>query len=234
MNAHISPTPTEVARELVQYILRLVDLQADETFTIALSGGNTPALLFDIWSTEFAEATPWSKLRFFWVDERCVPPTDAASNYGMTERHLLSRVPLREEQVFRIKGEDNPAEEAERYSSLVREEVRVVEGMPIFDLVLLGAGDDGHTSSIFPDRSDLLTSDQLFAVAAHPESGQQRIALTGQPIVHARNVVFLMTGAAKAPIYRDMLQNKVTGPATFVAHHALYDVEVFADEAVAQ
>lgn len=232
MKPNIFPTAEATARGLIEHILRLVSFHQRPTFTIALSGGSTPALMFDLWASDYADQTPWERLRFYWVDERCVPPTDAESNYGMTHRHLLSRVPLAEEQVRRIWGENTPEEEAERYAALVRSELHAVEGMPIFDLVLLGAGDDGHTSSIFPDREDLLTTDSLYAVAEHPVTRQQRIALTGAPIIHAQNVIFLMTGAAKAPIYNDFLQGHTNGPAAYIAHHALYEVEVFADEAV--
>lgn len=87
-----------------------------------------------------------------WVDERCVPPEDSDSNYGMMRSLLLGIVPIPYENVYRIRGEEKPAKEAARYSELVSRQVPKKNGWPEFDIVLLGAGDDGHTSSIFPDR----------------------------------------------------------------------------------
>ena len=254
MITHILPTPTDVARALIGRILQCsAGYTSDRKMNIALSGGSTPALMFRLWAEEFAEQTPWDHIRFFWVDERCVPPTDPESNYGMTLRNLLARVPVAEENVMRIMGENTPADEARRYEQLVRSLVPAEGGFPAFDIVLLGAGDDGHTSSIFPGQEQLLNTHEAYAVGTHPVSGQQRVALTGLPIIHARHLFFLLTGAAKAPVLADILRGedegiegsdsslsetpagkpleKNFGPAAYVAHRALHNVEIFADEA---
>lgn len=240
MTIHIFKSATDTARGLVEQMLEWVGEHPEPTFHIALSGGNTPALMFDVWAEEYLEATPWERLRFYWVDERCVGPTHPESNYGMTVTHLLSKVPVNPEQVFRIQGETAAQDEAgrqaaaeaecRRYASLIRREVPLKESMPMFDLVLLGAGDDGHTSSIFPGQEALLTTDELYAVGIHPVSGQKRVALTGKPILHASRVAFLMTGSGKAPVLKDMEGTADTGPAAYVAHHA-HEVTVFADDA---
>lgn len=216
---------------------RILDLIAeckDPFFHIALSGGKTPARLFEVWATDYKEQTPWQRLRLYWVDERCVHPDDIDSNYGMTRRYLLDRVPLTPEQIFRIAGENDPQAEAVRYAQLVKEHVPLEGNMPVFNLVLLGAGSDGHTSSIFPDQAELLTTQQVYAVAHHPGTLQQRIALTGQPIIHAQNVIFLMKGIDKQPVLKAMQDSSDSGPAVYIAHHALHNVDIFADEAAAE
>src|SRR3712207_1429095 len=179
---HSYATPEATARALIRHILQLLDAaDAQSTLNIALSGGSTPALMFRLWADEFGQTTSWQRLRFFWVDERCVPPTHEQSNYRMTRANLLDRISMPAENVIRIEGENEPTAEAARYERLVRSIVPEEDGYPQFDLVLLGAGDDGHTSSIFPGQEALLTSPAAYAVGINPTSGQQRVALTGQP-----------------------------------------------------
>lgn len=233
MTLHVFPTAAETARALIGHILQLLGDSDRQEFNIALSGGSTPALMFDLWAAEFSEATPWERICFYWVDERCVGPEDAESNYGMTRRHLFEKVSVQAEHVFRIEGEADPEAESRRYASLVARQVPVADGFPVFDLVLLGAGDDGHTSSIFPGQEHLLTTAQAYAVGTHPATGQKRVALTGEPIVRAARLVFLMTGGKKAPVLKAMSDASDSGPAAYVAHHARHAVEVFADEAAA-
>lgn len=232
MKLLVFPSSMETARAL---ILRLVDIMNEEperTFNIAVSGGNTPALMFDLWANEYADITPWSRMKIYWVDERCVPPEDSDSNYGMVRSLLLGIVPISYENVFRIHGESKPVKEAARYSELVRQQVPQKKGWPEFDIVLLGAGDDGHTSSIFPGQEELLTSDQIYVVTTHPRNGQKRIAMTGYPIINARYVIFLITGKAKADAVEEICHSGDTGPAAYVAHHA-ESVELFMDKGAA-
>ena len=124
-------------------------------FTLAVSGGSTPRQLFELMAGDtYRNQIEWSNLFLYWVDERCVPPTDEQSNYGMTAKALrLETLPLPKEQIFRIQGEDDPKEEDERYTALVEQNLpKAVSGLPQFDLIILGIGDDGHTSSIFPHQ----------------------------------------------------------------------------------
>lgn len=234
MITHIHPTDTEAARALIGRILQVAsDSKDGKKVNIALSGGSTPALMFRLWAEEFDTRTDWNRIRFFWVDERCVAPTDKESNYGMTRDNLLGKVGIPEENVIRIKGENPPEEEAGRYEQEVRSLVPQEDGFPAFDIVLLGAGEDGHTSSIFPGQEHLLTTHEAYAVGIHPTSGQRRVALTGLPIIHARHLIFLLTGSSKACILADIIDRNDAGPASYVAHHALHTVEIFTDEAAA-
>jgi 6-phosphogluconolactonase len=235
MIIHIHDTAAKAARALIERILQVVAKQpADQKVNIALSGGSTPALMFRLWAEQYDAQTPWEQIRLFWVDERCVPPTDKESNYGMTRDNLLSKINIPEENVVRIKGENTPEEEARRYEAKIRSMVPEEEGFPAFDIVLLGAGDDGHTSSIFPGQEHLLTTNKAYAVGTHPKTGQQRIALTGMPIIHAQHLIFLLTGKNKAPVLADIIDQNDAGPAAYVGHHALHTVEIYTDKAAAQ
>lgn len=178
-------------------------------FTIALSGGRTPQILFDCLSTQYRDCIDWPRLMVFWGDERCVPPESAESNYRMAREYLLDRVPIPGNQVFRIHGEANPAAEARRYESVVKERVTDQKnGLPVMDLILLGLGEDGHTASIFPDQIGLFESKNLFEKAVNPYSGQIRITATGKLLNQARVVVFLAIGKAKAQMVSRVLNPK--------------------------
>ena len=179
---------------------------------IAISGGSTPKAMFQLLADpaqSFAKAVDWGKLQLFWVDERCVPPTDSESNYRMTDQALLSKVPLPPGNVFRMEGELDPEEAASRYESTLRNTLKL-EGAesPAFDLVLLGMGDDGHTASLFP-RTDALNEISRLVVANHVlQKETWRITLTSPVINQGREVAFLIEGSAKT----DVLAEVLTGP----------------------
>ena len=196
MKKLIQSTPKETAQAFAEYLVK--KQKTAKRLTIALSGGSTPKLLFDILSSEYVNEIDWNKIHLFWGDERCVAPTDEQSNYKMTLEHLISKVGIPETNVHRILGENDPEIEAERYSNLLQTELEQANGLPQFDIIMLGLGEDGHTASIFPHQMELLTSDKVCAVAIHPESGQQRVSLTGKVINNAKDVCFLVTGAGKA------------------------------------
>lgn len=232
MKLEIFPSSIETSRGLILRLMEFMREEPDKVFNIAVSGGTTPALMFDLWANEYADITPWNRMRIYWVDERCVPPDDSDSNYGMMRNLLLGLVPIPYENVFRIRGEAQPREEAIRYSELVRKQVPLKRGWPEFDIVLLGAGDDGHTSSIFPGQEDLLTSNSAYVVSIHPRNGQRRIAMTGLPILNARHVIFLITGKDKADVVGEICNSGDTRPAAYIAHHAR-NVELYVDKGAA-
>lgn len=222
---HIYETPQETARAVAELILAKAKEKTKQSlpFNIALSGGSTPKLLFTLLANEYLNTIPWHFLRLFWVDERCVSPTHPESNFGMTYDSLLTHVPIHDSNIFRMQGEGNPIKEALRYQKMLEKELPLQDGFPIFDLVLLGMGDDGHTASIFPDNMELLQSDQAVAVGVHPVSGQERITLTGKTILEAKQVVFLITGSSKATVLRKIIKHEPQGedyPAFYVANNA--------------
>lgn len=175
---------------------------------IAVSGGSTPkatfALLADA-AQPWRGRMPWDKLELFWVDERCVGPEDADSNYRMTREALLDKVPLKPEQVHRMEGELDPVAAAARYESLLRNEFRL-EGAesPRFDLVQLGMGPDGHTASLFPHTEAIHEMGRLVTANHVPQKDTWRLTLTWPVINTGSAVFFLIGGADKAEMVREV------------------------------
>ncbi len=181
----------------------------DGIFNLSVSGGSTPSVLFGTLASQpFNESINWSKTHFWWCDERCVPPNDNESNFGMTNELLLNRISISRENIHRMIGEAEPSKEAVRYAMDIE---KILCGgkscMPEFDWVLLGLGDDGHTASLFPGKNLLFVYSNIVGVAKHPESGQKRISLTKDVLNNAKNITFLVTGKNKAKILSDILQN---------------------------
>ena len=191
-----------LAEMLAEKVLNLIrdSVIACREFNIALSGGSTPMMLFDHIAGSYRDIDPalWQNIRIYWVDERCVPADHPESNYHMADETLLRYLPHSNDLVFRMRGEEDPHEEAERYSRLLKEQLPAVNDLPAFDLVLLGMGNDGHTASIFPGQLELMWTDKLCDVGVHPESGQRRITLTGKVINNANHIYILVTGREKA------------------------------------
>jgi 6-phosphogluconolactonase len=208
-SVRVFPTREALAQSFAAILIKDLDrIEPDHYYTIALSGGSTPEFIFSYLSDNYAGRISWEKLLVFWGDERCVPPEDRESNYRMAYESLLQNVPIPDANVFRIRGEDDPAAEAKQYAELVTGVVPFFNGLPQFDLLLLGLGDDGHTASIFPDRPDLFTSSKLYEVAVKPDSGQKRITVTGRLINNASKVYFIVTGKGKASIVSEIIEGK--------------------------
>jgi 6-phosphogluconolactonase len=176
---------------------------------IAISGGSTPKAAFELLADAaqpFRSAMPWDKLDLYWVDERCVPPDHPDSNYRMTREAMLDHVPLAPAQIRRMEGELAPEEAAARYERELRSSFRL-EGaeLPRFDLIALGMGPDGHTASLFPHTAALHEMSHL-AVANHVQNKDAwRITLTRPVINQGARVFFLIGGADKAQILREVL-----------------------------
>jgi 6-phosphogluconolactonase len=176
---------------------------------MAISGGSTPkamfALLADRSQPYFAQVA-WDKLQLFWVDERCVPPTDPQSNYGMTKAALLDHVPLKAEQVFRMEGELDPEVAASRYEAAIRTAFRLeVAETPVFDFIQLGMGANGHTASLFPHTTALHEPGRIAVANDVREVNMWRLTLTAPVINRGREVLFLIEKADKAEMLRDVL-----------------------------
>lgn len=206
MDINIAENPQETAKAFADYML--AKHQEKGKLTIALSGGSTPKILFDLLATDYKNKFNWSEIYFYWGDERCVPPTDDESNFKMTNEHLLSKIDIPAKNIHRIKGEEEPSEEAQRYDNLIENNLPSQEDNPVFDIILLGLGTDGHTASIFPHEIELLDSTNNCEVATHPESGQKRITLTGPVINQARSVCFLVTGDNKKEKIKEIVNGE--------------------------
>lgn len=193
------------AKKLIKGISKTPD---GEHFSIALSGGSTPRAIFQYLTSNCKDTVDWDKLLVFWGDERCVPPNHKNSNFKMASESLLNHVPIPKENIFRIKGEDNPSDEANRYAEVIRKQVPSKKGSPRFDLIMLGLGTDGHTASIFPGSQHLFEHDKLCEVVQHPQTLQTRITITGEVINQAKTVVFLVTGETKANMVATLLEQQ--------------------------
>ncbi len=197
----------EIADHLADVMKETMDgKRGGEPLNIALSGGSTPKEIFDQLSWHHQKSLPWERIRFFQVDERCVPPDDPESNIKMLHAALFSRLDILPDHIFRICGEDHPESEAKRYGKILAMNLPAESEWPVFDLILLGLGEDGHTASLFPGDVKNLNSANCCEVAVHPRSGQKRITLTMPVINRAKQVVFLVTGPGKAEIVREIIQ----------------------------
>lgn len=175
--------------------------------SVALSGGSTPGRLFALLAEEpYRDQIPWEHMHLFWVDERCVPPKDAGSNYRMAYEFLISKVPVPSDQVHRMLGELAPEVAARAYERELQD--FFCGPHPRLDLVLLGLGEDGHTASLFPDSPLLAEKDRLVApaMASYQDRPAERITLTLPAINTARQVLFLVEGRAKAGIVQSVLK----------------------------
>ena len=198
-------TATDTARAFAQFLIEKINTTNTH---IALSGGSTPNLLFDLLANEYSFNVKWQNAHLYWGDERCVPPFHAESNFLSVKNRLIDHVAIPMENIHRIRGENDPTQESYRYSQRIKTLLPEKNNLPCFDIVILGLGTDGHTASIFPDQMDLLTSDDFCAVATHPESGQKRVTLTGNIINNASTVAFLVTGKSKEEKVKLILSKK--------------------------
>lgn len=203
--------------------------KAKKTFNLSVSGGDTAKKIFEVLSKA---PIGWGNVRFYWVDERCVVPTDDASNYKHAKELLLDRVGIPEDHVFRMRGEECPISEMERYAKIVAEQVPQKDGFPVFDCSIIGVGPDFHTASIFPNTMKLLNDDEPYAVNKNPETGQWRMTMTGRTILNSKKIFAAILGKKKEQMFkkllRDIVQNPDSSPAAYVLAKA-EDAEIFTD-----
>lgn len=226
-----------LTREAAQRFISIgsAAIQRSDRFTVALSGGSTPRELYEVLARDHQDFA-WDKVYFFWGDERCVPPDQPDSNFGLARRSLLSKVKALDQNVHRIHGEDDPRQAALAYEYELRSvfgeqleledrpapvvtrpaarSVQVISSggislFPNFDLILLGMGADGHTASLFPFTAAIHEA-RRWVIAQHVEPLRaDRITLTPPVINHAQQIIFLIAGIDKASALRSVL----SGPA---------------------
>lgn len=179
-------------------------------FSVALAGGSTPKALYGLLATNplLRPLVPWSKIQFFFGDERHVPPDDPESNFRMASEAMLAKAPVDSKQVHRIKGEiKSAAEAAAEYETDLQASFRLDAGqLPRFDLVLLGMGPEGHTASLFPGTKALKEDRRLVASNWVGKLYTDRITLTPPVLNNAARVVFMVHGAEKAPALKAVLE----------------------------
>jgi 6-phosphogluconolactonase len=195
-----------------------LSLQEKSRFAVALSGGSTPRSLYSLLATpEFSRQISWSQVHLFWGDERCVPPDHPESNYRMACEALLAKIQIPPENVHRMAGEKEPRIAAAEYEEELKDSFQLAPGaFPRFDLILLGLGEDGHTASLFPG-SDALKETQRLVVANYvARFSTHRLTLTFPVLNHGAAVIFLVAGANKAPVVKEILKDD-RQPAPFPA-----------------
>jgi 6-phosphogluconolactonase len=195
----VLPDASHVAREAAQRIAgALRSAIADKGHaSLALSGGTTPRAAYTLLARE--PAVNWTSVEIFWVDERAVPPTDDRSNYHWAKMTLLDAARIGDTSVHRMPADQPDLDGAARaYERTIREHVEANgEGVPAFDALVLGVGDDGHTASLFPGESTVGIVDRLVAPVP-PDTGREaRLTLTPTAIEHARRVFVLAVGRSK-------------------------------------
>jgi 6-phosphogluconolactonase len=179
-------------------------------FRIALSGGSTPKALYSLLANDAAirSQVPWDKVCFYFGDERNVGPDHPDSNFRMATEAMLSKVPVKAEQIFRIKGEYKETERAaQEYEQALRSSFKIGEDQfPRFDLILMGMGSEGHTASLFPGTKALHETKRSVVRNWVGKLYTERITLTAPAINNAARILFMITGADKATALRGVLE----------------------------
>ncbi len=205
----VLPSKAEVAKAGADLFVSAAQeaLAARGSFNVALAGGSTPLGMYQLLAQEpYRSQVDWSKVSFYWGDERCVPPDHSDSNYGAAAQAIIEPLGIPEKNVHRMRGEIDPERAAEEYSLEVQQ---AVPGQPPrFDLILLGMGDDGHTASLFPGTHALDVSDRIVTANYVPKLDSHRLTFTARLINAARLVVFLVTGEGKAEALQAVLEGE--------------------------
>jgi 6-phosphogluconolactonase len=198
------PSSAEVAREAASRIARGLQSAIGKygSASVALSGGSTPRDAYALLARE--SEVDWTKVNVFWVDERAVPPTDDRSNYRWAKATLLDAAGVPPSRVHPMRAEAPDRDAAARdYERLIRGHVQVdTDGVPAFDVVVLGIGEDAHTASLFPGEATVDVVDRLVVPVPAKQEREARLTLTPPVITHARGVIVIAVGIGK----RDALE----------------------------
>ncbi|MDH6304409.1 6-phosphogluconolactonase [Parabacteroides sp. PF5-5] len=194
----------EALRALTNRLAMLIEQAKGDVFNLALSGGETAKQMFVLWAQEYQTTINWNTVRFYWVDERCVPKTDEQSNYGQANKLFFEPMHIPKRHIHRIKGENYPQAEAKRYSDRVSGKLLIYNGLPRFDCIILGVGNDAHTASIFPNTMRLLEDERPYAVSQHPQTGQCRVTMTGLLILNNTPLLVPILGQGKTEVIKHL------------------------------
>ncbi len=178
-------------------------------FAVAISGGSTPRAMHRMLAEkDHGLNIPWDKMHVFWVDERCVPENDPASNYGAAKKDFLDLVPIPETQVHPIPGRMGPEDGAKKYQREIMNFFHLEDGnFPIFDLIFLGIGADGHTASLFPEQEALYEKEKLVVSVKGGDPYVHRLTMTFPVINRARQIFFLVSGKQKASTVKTIFED---------------------------
>jgi 6-phosphogluconolactonase len=221
--------PDELAEQVAKRWLDLL-AERDESrpFTVALSGGRFPKQFYRSVAEQAAGAS-FQNVHFFWGDERVVPPTDEESNFKLAAVPLLLALKIPDENVHRIlteRGEAFAVQQAE--AELCRIADLNDAGQPIFDLVFLGMGEDGHVASLFPGDAEALESTAVYRAVTGPKPPPRRITLGYPALAAAREVWLLLSGEGKAGMLRGSMAPEGGTPLARVLQSRI-QMEIFTD-----
>ncbi len=205
---HIVSNPQALARMAARSFLEQAENSVRERgrFLVALSGGNTPKILYELLATGFREQIPWPRICFFWGDERLVPPDHPDSNFLMARQTFLSSLVITQEQIYPVRTDLAPDACAKDYERQLKEFFQQRDQQPpVLDLVLLGMGADGHTASLFPGSQALGEENRLAVAVRVGKPKSHRVTLTPPVINQARQVIFLVSGREKAVTLKEVL-----------------------------
>lgn len=200
---------TEASRAMAERFVTLAQeaVKDRSRFTVGLAGGSSVQVLYEMLrSDSYRDRIPWNKSHVFWGDERAVPLEDALSNAKMAYEKLLNHVPIPHDQIHRMKGEMDPGDAADEYEAVLKRHFGNEE--PLFDLILLGMGADGHTASIFPGSEAVRETERLVTTGYNSEQGTHRITLTAPLINQSRQIFFAVFGEGKAETLRQVLEGE--------------------------
>jgi len=204
--------PSELAR-IAAGIFRTTakdSVSQKNLFNVAISGGSTPRDMHRLLAEEpYRSDIPWEEIHIFWVDERCVPVDGPASNFGLAKKDFLEQIPIPLEQIHPMPGDFSPEEGAKKYQEEMETVFQIQEkDFPIFDLIFLGLGKDGHTASLFPGAKSPHEADRWVIAVKGGNPNVYRLTLTYDVLNRAKAIYFLVSGKEKAPIVRTVLEDK--------------------------
>jgi 6-phosphogluconolactonase len=183
--------------------LAQASIESHGAFFVTLSGGSTPKSIFELLaSPKYSKNVEWGKVKLFWSDERCVPPSNKESNYHMAMEAGFATLPILKENIFRMPADSKNLEEAAQdYEKLI---VDLVPGKS-FDLVMLGMGEDGHTASLFPTTHGLHAEDRLVVANFIPQKNVWRMTLTFECINNSQQIAIYVLGKNKTSMIKHVL-----------------------------
>jgi 6-phosphogluconolactonase len=176
-------------------------------FAVALSGGSTPRQFYSLLgSSPYRDNLDWHRVHIFWADERCVPPDDPESNFKLVYDTLLSTIAIPDSNIHRVKGEEGPEKAARVYE----QDIKIYFGSdkPVYDLIILGVGKDGHTASVFPGSIAIHETARIALPVLFSKPGVNRVTLTLPIINLASHVLILASGKAKSDVVQEILEGE--------------------------
>ena len=209
MQFHIYENASAMSEGVAEWIASFISdtLRDKPTFSLLLSGGNTPKNLYRVLaSARFRHAIDWKKINIFFGDERAVPFNDDRNNGGMAHEMLLQSSGIPSTQIHFINTDINREESVLQYENVLRS--HFTDDGITFDLALLGMGNDGHTLSLFPGKKDIHEQNKWVIASEAPEEPVQRISLSAKIVNRSACIAFLVSGKSKADILDKVIRGK--------------------------